>query len=250
MNHSLPNSDDKNRIALVTGGTRGIGAAICKALHQQGFKVVANYAANDEAAKIFSEETAIPVYKWDVCNPEACIDYVQKIEKECNGHIDILINNAGITDDRMLHKMTFEAWEKVIHTNLTSCFTMTQAVLHGMRERGYGRIINISSVNGLSGQLGQSNYAASKAGIIGFTKSLAKETAFKGITVNAVAPGYIATDMVKAMTPKDIEQITSQIPLKRLGAPEEVARCVTFLAANDAGYITGAVLSVNGGLYM
>jgi acetoacetyl-CoA reductase len=238
------------RVALVSGGSRGIGAAISKALQATGYKVAANYAGNDAAAAKFKEETGIPVYKWDVSGYEQCVEGVQKVSADL-GPIDILINNAGISRDTTLHKMTPEQWSDVINTNLNSLFNMTRPVIEGMRERGFGRIVNISSINGQKGQFGQTNYAASKAGDIGFTKSLAQENAGKGITVNAVCPGYIATEMVKAV-PKDIleKSILPQIPVRRLGEPEEVARCVVFLVAEEAGFITGSTLTVNGGQYM
>ncbi|HKH80918.1 MAG TPA: acetoacetyl-CoA reductase [Methylovirgula sp.] len=238
------------RVAVVSGGTRGIGAAISRALAASGYRVAAVYHGNDEAAAKFKSETAIPVYKWDVSDYAACIAGLSAVGADL-GPIDILVNNAGITRDSMLHKMTPEQWYAVINTNLNSLFNMTRPVIEGMRSRGFGRIVNISSINGQRGQMGQTNYAASKAGDIGFTKSLAQENAGKGITVNAVCPGYIATEMVKAV-PKDIleKSILPQIPVRRLGEPEEVARCVVFLVADEAGFITGATLSVNGGQYM
>jgi acetoacetyl-CoA reductase len=238
------------RVALVSGGSRGIGAAISKALQAAGYKVAANYAGNEAAAAKFKEQNGIPVYKWDVSSYEQCVEGVQKVSEDL-GPIDILINNAGITRDTTLHKMTPDQWSDVINTNLNSLFNMTRPVIEGMRERGFGRIVNISSINGHKGQFGQTNYAASKAGDIGFTKSLAQENAGKGITVNAVCPGYIATEMVKTV-PKDVleKSILPQIPVRRLGEPEEVARCVVFLVAEGAGFITGSTLSVNGGQYM
>ncbi|MCI0467859.1 MAG: beta-ketoacyl-ACP reductase [Beijerinckiaceae bacterium] len=238
------------RVAVVSGGTRGIGAAISKALKEAGYKVAANYAGNDEAAAKFKEETGIPVYKWDVSSYKACAEGLSKIEHEI-GPIDILINNAGITRDVMFHKMTPEQWHEVINTNLNSLFNMTRPVIDGMRQRSFGRIINISSINGQKGQVGQTNYTSSKAGDIGFTKSLAQENAGKGITVNAVCPGYIATDMVKAVPAEVLEKsVLPLIPLRRLGEPEEVARCVVFLAAEESGFITGATLTINGGQIM
>jgi len=220
------------RVAVVSGGTRGIGAAISRALAASGYRVAAVYHGNDEAAAKFKSETAIPVYKWDVSDYAACIAGLSAVGADL-GPIDILVNNAGITRDSMLHKMTPEQWYAVINTNLNSLFNMTRPVIEGMRSRGFGRIVNISSINGQRGQMGQTNYAASKAGDIGFTKSLAQENAGKGITVNAVCPGYIATEMVKAV-PKDIleKSILPQIPVRRLGEPEEVARCVVFLVAD------------------
>ncbi|MBK1624780.1 beta-ketoacyl-ACP reductase [Afifella marina] len=238
------------RTALVTGGTRGIGAAIAKALKDAGYQVAANYCGNDEKAASFKEETDIPVFKWDVSNEEACAQGVRQVEEEL-GPIDILVNNAGITRDAMFHKMTGEQWHKVIETNLGSLFNMSRPVWDGMRERGFGRIINISSINGQRGQIGQVNYSASKAGELGFTKALAQEGARKGITVNAITPGYIATEMIKAV-PQEVmdKQILPQIPIGRLGEPEEVARIVVFLASDDAGFITGSTLTANGGQYM
>ncbi|WP_119270704.1 acetoacetyl-CoA reductase [Taklimakanibacter deserti] len=238
------------RVAVVTGGTRGIGAAISKALKQEGHKVVASYAGNDEAAQKFKAETGIEVRKWDVGNYEACASNLKAIEAEF-GAIDILVNNAGITKDGMFHKMTSEQWYQVINTNLNSLFNMCRPLIEGMRERSFGRIINISSINGQKGQMGQVNYSASKAGDIGFTKALAQENAKKGITVNCVCPGYIATEMVMAV-PKEVleKSVIPQIPVGRLGQPEEVARCVVFLASDHSGFITGSVLTANGGQYM
>lgn len=237
------------RIALVTGGTRGIGAAISKQLRDDGCKVAANYAGNDEAAEKFSAETGIPTFKWSVAEYDACAEGIKKVEAEF-GPIDILVNNAGITRDAMFHRMTPEKWRQVIDTNLSGAFNMTHPVWSGMRDRGFGRIINISSVNGQKGQMGQANYSAAKAGELGFTKALAQEGAFKGITVNAVCPGYIATEMVMAVDEKIREAIIKQIPVGRLGLPEEIARCVSFLASDEAGYITGSTLSANGGQYV
>ena len=238
------------RVALVTGGTRGIGAAISVALKEAGYSVAASYGGNDEAANAFSGETGIPVYKWDVGDFEACKEGVARIEADL-GPIDVLVNNAGITRDGMFHRMSLENWNSVIKTNLDSLFNMTRNVIEGMRERGFGRIVSISSVNGQKGQMGQSNYSTAKAGLIGFTKALAQENAFKGITVNAVAPGYIGTEMVRAV-PEDVlkSKILPQIPVGRLGEPEEIARCVVFLAGEEAGFITGSTLSANGGQYM
>ncbi|MCB1478822.1 MAG: beta-ketoacyl-ACP reductase [Rhodobiaceae bacterium] len=238
------------RTALVTGGSRGIGAAISKALKDAGCKVAANYAGNDEAANAFKAETGIPVYKWSVADYDACVAGISQVEADL-GPIDILVNNAGITRDAMFHKMTPQQWNEVIGTNLTGLFNMTHPVFAGMRDRGFGRIINISSVNGQKGQMGQANYSAAKAGDIGFTKALAQEGAFKGVTVNAVCPGYIGTEMVRAV-PEDVlkSKILPQIPVGRLGEPEEIARCVVFLASDDAGFITGSTVSANGGQYM
>ncbi len=238
------------RTALVTGGTRGIGAAISIALKGAGYEVAANYHGNDEAARRFRSKTDIPVFKFDVADFESSRQGVAAVEAEI-GAIDILVNNAGITRDAAFHKMALEQWRAVISTNLDSLFNVTRQVIEGMRQRGFGRIINISSVNGQKGQFGQSNYSAAKAGVLGFTKALALENAKKGITVNAVAPGYIATEMVMAVPEKVLkEMILPQIPVGRLGEPEEVARCVLFLASEDAGFITGATLTANGGQYM
>ncbi len=238
------------RIALVTGGTRGIGRAISLALKESGATVAANYAANDEAANAFKIEAGIAVYKFDVGDFEACRDGIAKVETDV-GPIDILVNNAGITRDKPLHKMDPGHWDAVIATNLTSAFNLTRNVIDGMRERGFGRIVNISSINGQKGQFGQSNYSAAKAGLIGFTKAIALETAAKGITCNAIAPGYIATEMVKAV-PEDIinTKILPFIPAGRLGEPEEIGRCVVFLSSDEAGFITGSTLTANGGQYM
>jgi acetoacetyl-CoA reductase len=238
------------KVAVVSGGTRGIGGAISKALKAEGYAVAANYAGNDEAAAKFKAETGIPVYKWDVSNYKACAEGLAKIAHEI-GPIDILVNNAGITRDVMFHKMTPEQWYDVVNINLNSLFNMTRPVIEGMRERGFGRIVNISSINGQKGQVGQTNYTATKAGEIGFTKSLAQENAGKGITVNAICPGYIATDMVKAVPAEVLEKsVLPLIPVRRLGEPEEVARSVVFLVSEDSGFITGSTLTVNGGQYM
>ncbi len=238
------------RVALVTGGTRGIGAAISAALRDADYQVAANYGGNDEAANEFKEATGIPVYKWDVGDFGACQNGIAQVEADL-GPVEVLVNNAGITRDGMFHKMEPDQWRAVITTNLDSIFNMTRNVIDGMRGRGFGRIINISSVNGQKGQMGQSNYSAAKAGLIGFTKALAQESAFKGITVNAVAPGYIGTEMVRAV-PEDVlkSKILPLIPVGRLGEPEEVARCVVFLASEEAGFITGSTISANGGQYM
>jgi acetoacetyl-CoA reductase len=238
------------RIALVTGGSRGIGAAVSKALKAQGCTVAASYAGNDEAANAFKAETGIPVFKWDVSSHQACADGIKAVEAAL-GPIDILVNNAGITKDAMFHKMTAEQWNAVISTNLSSLFNMTQPIWGGMRDRGFGRIICISSINGQKGQMGQVNYSAAKAGELGFVKALAQEGAAKGITVNAICPGYIGTDMVKAV-PQDVleKRILPLIPVGRLGEPEEIARTVAFLAAEEAGFITGSTFSINGGQYM
>jgi acetoacetyl-CoA reductase len=238
-----------SRVALVTGGTRGIGAAISKGLAQAGFKVAANYAGNDEAASAFSAETGIPVFKWSVADYQACVDGTAKVEAEL-GPIEVLVNNAGITRDAMFHRMTREQWTEVIDTNLSGVFNMTHPLWNGMRDRKFGRIVNISSINGQKGQAGQANYSAAKAGDIGLTKTLALEGARAGITVNAICPGYIATEMVKAVDEKILnERILPLIPVGRLGEPEEIARCVVFLASDEAGFITGSTLSANGGQY-
>ena len=239
----------RSRVALVTGGTRGIGAAIGKALQAAGYLVAASYAGNDEKANAFRDETAIGVYKWDVSGTEACAEGIAKVEADL-GPVEILVNNAGITKDGMFHKMTAEQWNAVINTNLNSLFNMTRPVWEGMRERGFGRVINISSINGQKGQMGQVNYSAAKAGELGFTKALAQEGARKGITVNAICPGYIGTEMVRAVPEKVMESIVAAIPVGRLGEPEEIARCVVFLASEDAGFITGSTLTANGGQVM
>lgn len=239
----------KGRVAIVTGGTRGIGKAIALDLKKAGCKVVASYNGNVEAAELFKKETGIKTYRFDVADFDACNEAVRTIEQEV-GPIDILINNAGITRDGFLHKMGDDNWNAVINTNLNSCFNMCRAVIEGMRARKFGRIVSISSVNGQLGQFGQTNYSAAKAGVFGFTKALARECANKGITVNAVAPGYIGTDMVRAVPEKVMENIISGIPVGRIGEPEEIARAVCFLAADQAGFITGETLSVNGGQHM
>lgn len=238
------------RVALVTGGTRGIGAAIAKALSAAGYRVAANYGGNDEAANKFKAETGIPVFKWDVSSYAACAKGVKTVEAEL-GPVEVLVNNAGITRDGMFHKMTIEQWTAVVNTNLNSLFNMCRPVIEGMRERNFGRIVNISSINGQKGQMGQTNYSAAKAGELGFTKALAQENAKKGITVNAICPGYVATEMVQAV-PKEVleKNILPQIPVGRLAEPEEVARCVLFLVADEAGFITGSTLSVNGAQYL
>ncbi|MGC1666665.1 MAG: acetoacetyl-CoA reductase [Pseudolabrys sp.] len=237
------------RVALVTGGPRGIGAAISKALKAGGYKVAANYGGNDAAAQKFKAETGIPVFKWDVSSYEACADGIKKVEAEV-GPVEVLVNNAGITRDAMFHRMKPDQWSAVINTNLGSLFNMCRPVIEGMRERKFGRIVNISSINGQKGQAGQTNYSAAKAGELGFTKALAQEGARSGITVNAICPGYINTEMVQAV-PKDVleKSILPLIPIGRLGEPEEIARCVAFLASDEAGLITGATLSANGGQF-
>ena len=237
------------RVAIVTGGTRGIGHAISVALKQKGYRIAANYAGNDAAAQQFQAETGIPVYKWSVADYDACAAGVARVEKDL-GPVDVLVNNAGITRDGMFHKMTKQQWDEVIGTNLNGLFNMTRPVWEGMRARKFGRVINISSINGQKGQMGQVNYSAAKSGDLGFTKALAQEGARSGITVNAICPGYIATEMVKAIDPGVLEKaILPQIPVGRLGEPEEIARIVTFLAADDAGFITGSTISANGGQF-
>jgi acetoacetyl-CoA reductase len=238
------------RVAVVTGGSRGIGAAVSKALKAAGYNVAATYAGNDEAANAFKAETGIPVYKWDVSSTEACAAGLKQVEADL-GPVEVLVNNAGITRDSAFHRMTAEQWHAVINTNLNSLFNMTRPVIEGMRTRKFGRIINISSINGQKGQFGQANYSAAKAGDLGFTKALAQESAKLGITVNAICPGYIATEMVMAVSQEIREKnIIPQIPAGRLGEAEEIARCVVFLAADEAGFITGSTLSANGGQYM
>ncbi len=235
------------KVALVTGGTRGIGAPIALALKDKGYKVIVTYHSKMDVAKKFEETTKIPVYQWDISNFEACQKGIDAVIRD-HGPIDVLINNGGITRDGVLHRQSSDHWNHVINTNLTSCFNMTRCVIESMRERGFGRIINISSVNALKGQIGQANYCASKAGIIGFTKAIALENAKKGITANVIAPGYIDTDMVRAVSEPVLEQIINSIPLGRLGQAEEIARAVLFLADDHASYITGETLNINGGL--
>ncbi len=236
------------RTALVTGGSRGIGAAISIALKKAGYNVAANYAGNDEAAQKFKAETGIPVYKWSVAEYDACVEGIRQVEADI-GPIDVLVNNAGITRDAPFHKMTPQQWKEVIDTNLSGVFNMTHPLWNGMRERKFGRVITISSINGQKGQFAQANYSASKAGDLGFTKALAQEGARAGITVNAVCPGYIATDMVMAVPEKVRESIIAQIPVGRLGEADEIARCVVFLASEEAGFITGSTISANGGQF-
>lgn len=237
------------KIAVVTGGTRGIGLSITKVLVAEGYKVAALYHGNEEAAKKCAAETGAVVFKADVASFSECQAAIAQIESQL-GPVSILVNNAGITKDGMLHKMPEENWHAVLETNLTSCFNMCRAVIAGMRERGFGRIINISSINGQKGQLGQCNYSAAKAGMLGFTKALAQESASKGITVNAICPGYIATEMTEAMPHEVLEGIIRQIPVLRMGKPEEIADLVAFLASDKAAFMTGATLSINGGQYM
>ncbi|HAA36674.1 MAG TPA: beta-ketoacyl-ACP reductase [Gammaproteobacteria bacterium] len=235
--------------AIVTGGTRGIGAAISVALSEDGHKVAATYAGNDEAAEAFKTQTGISVYRFDVADFDQCADSVSRIETDL-GAVGILVNNAGITRDGTLHRMDFEQWNAVLQTNLSSCYNMCRNVIDGMRERGFGRIVNIGSVNGQAGQYGQVNYAAAKSGIHGFTKALALEGAAKGVTVNAIAPGYVDTDMVRAVPEKVLEKIIATIPVGRLGYASDIARAVRFLVADDATFITGSTLSINGGQHM
>jgi len=238
-----------SRTALVTGGSRGIGAAISVALKAAGYKVAANYAGNDEAAKKFSDETGIKTYKWSVADYDACVAGIKAVEADL-GPVEVLVNNAGITRDAMFHRMTPQQWKEVIDTNLNGAFNMTHPLWSGMRDRKFGRVITISSINGQKGQAGQANYSASKAGDIGFTKALAQEGARAGITVNVICPGYIGTEMVRAIDEKVLnERIIPQIPVGRLGEPEEIARCVVFLASDEAGFITGSTISANGGQY-
>lgn len=237
------------RIAVVTGGTRGIGEAISVGLKEAGYTVAAAYAGNEEAANRFKEKTGIAVYKFNVADFEACEAAAKQIESEL-GPVDILVNNAGITRDGTMHRMSFDQWNAVIQTNLASCFNMSRVVIDGMRERGFGRIVNIGSINGQAGQYGQVNYAAAKSGIHGFTKALAQEGAAKGITVNAIAPGYIDTDMVRAVPENVLEKIIAKIPVGRLGQASEIARGVLFLVSDEGGFITGSTLSINGGQHM
>lgn len=237
------------RTAIVTGGTRGIGAAISLGLHKAGYQVAANYAGNDAAAEKFSAETGIKAFKWDVGDYAACQAGIAAVEAAL-GPVDTLVNNAGITRDSMLHKMTPEMWREVIRVDLDSLFNMCRPLIDGMRERGFGRIINVSSINGQKGQMGQTNYSAAKAGVIGFTKALAQETARKGITVNCLAPGYIDTEMVSAVPQKVLDGIIATIPVGRLGTADEMAQCVLFLADEKSGFITGATLTANGAQYI
>ena len=238
------------KIALVTGGTRGIGAAIAKKLKEDGYTVVSSYVGNTEKAEEFTKNTGIKTYKFDAGYFESCQKAVQEIENDLGSNVDIVVNNAGITRDKFFHKMAPEDWSAVINTNLNSMFNITRSVIEKMRAKKFGRIISISSINGLKGQVGQSNYSAAKAGIIGFSKAVALENANKGITVNVVAPGYIGTDMVKKIDPKILETIVSQIPTGRLGEPDEIGSLVSYLASDKASFITGATLSINGGQYM
>ncbi|MEL0154999.1 acetoacetyl-CoA reductase [Sphingopyxis sp.] len=237
------------RVAIVTGGSRGIGEAISLALKDMGVRVAANYAGNDEKARAFTERTGIPAYRWDVGDHQACLDGCTQVAADL-GPIDIVVNNAGITRDGTLARMTFDDWNDVMRINLGGCFNMAKATFGGMVERGWGRIVNIGSINGQAGQYGQVNYAAAKSGIHGFTKALAQEGAKKGVTVNAIAPGYIDTDMVAAVPPAVLEKIVAKIPVGRLGHAEEIARGVAFLCSEDAGFVTGSTMSINGGQHM
>jgi len=237
------------RVAIVTGGTRGIGEAISVALRDLGMKVAANYAGNDERAREFSERAGIPAYKWDVADFEACQAGIAKVQEEL-GPVDVLVNNAGITRDSTMKRQSQQQWQEVIDTNLGGCFNMAKAVFDGMGERGYGRIVNIGSINGQAGQYGQVNYAAAKSGIHGFTKALAQEGARNNVTVNAIAPGYIDTDMVAAVPEDVLAKIVAKIPVRRLGKAEEIARGVAFLVDENAGFVTGSTLSINGGQHM
>jgi acetoacetyl-CoA reductase len=238
-----------SRVAIVTGGTRGIGRAICEALRDQGATVVANYAGNEEKARAFTGETGIKAYKWNVGDHEECLEGCARVSAEV-GPVDILVNNAGITRDGTLLRMSYDDWAEVLRVNLGGCFNMAKACFPGMKERGWGRIVNIGSINGQAGQYGQVNYAAAKSGIHGFTKALAQEGARFGITVNAIAPGYIDTEMVAAVPENVLEKIVARIPVGRLGHAEEIARGVAFLCAEDAGFVTGSTLSMNGGQHM
>src|SRR3954453_6626206 len=237
------------RVAIVTGGTRGIGEAISIALKDMGMKVAANYAGNEQRAREFSDRSGIPAYKWDVSDYEACQAGVREVEADL-GPVDVLVNNAGITRDTTMKRMDHQKWQEVIDTNLGGCFNMAKAVFEGMQARAYGRIVNIGSINGQAGQYGQVNYAAAKSGIHGFTKALAQEGAAKGVTVNAIAPGYLHTDMVRAVPPNVLEKIVAKVPVGRLGKAAEIARGVLFLVADEGGFVTGATMSINGGQHM
>ena len=239
-----------SQIAIVTGGTRGIGKAIAVALKDAGYRVGVNYASRVETAEAFTEETVIPAFKWDVSDFDDCARGVKEVETHYEGSVSVLINNAGITRDGAMHKMDAQKWQDVINTNLNSCFNMSRAVIEKMRGNNYGRIVNISSINGQVGQFGQTNYSAAKAGVLGFTKALARESAFKGVTVNAIAPGYIATDMTSSIRQDILDDIISNIPVGRMGDVEEIARAVLFLIDKEAGFITGETLSINGGQFM
>lgn len=243
-------SDPRQRFALITGGTRGIGAAIARRLGQSGYRVAVTYHSNDAAAQAFVKDTGIRAYKWDAADFAACQRGVNQVQADAGQPVDILVNNAGVTRDAMLHKMTLEQWRTVLEDDLFACFNMSRVLIEGLRARTWGRIINIASINGQKGQLGQTNYSAAKAGMIGFTKALALECAHKGITVNAIAPGYTATEMVAAVDPKVLQGIVAQIPVGRLAQPEEIAHAVAFLVDERSGFITGSTLSINGGQYL
>jgi acetoacetyl-CoA reductase len=236
-----------SKLAVVTGGTRGIGKAISKELHEEGYLVIANYSSNDSSAKQFEEETGIKTMKWNVSDYHECQKQIESISNQFNLPVSVLINNAGISRDAMLHKLEHDKWMEVMNVNLNSCFNMCKAVITPMREQNYGRIVNISSINALTGNIGVSNYSAAKAGILGLTKALAKESAGKGITVNAVAPGYVNTELLANVSEKVMADIINQIPVKRLGTPEEISRLVRFLVAPESGFITGETISINGG---
>ncbi len=240
---------DHGRIAVVTGGIQGLGAAMCRTLAERGFNPIATHLGGGDRARAFADETGFPVFEWDVSDISACEDGMARI-REAHGPVDVLVNNAGVNRDRMFHKMSRDEWDAVLQVDLGSMFNVTRQVIADMRERRYGRIINVSSVNAQKGQAGQTNYCAAKAGVIGFTKALARESASKGITVNAIAPGYTDTPMVDKVPDEIMETILKQVPVGRLAEPQEIARCVAFLASEDAGFITGATLSVNGGFYM
>jgi len=238
-----------SKVALVTGGTRGIGESIAVELKEAGYETVSNYGGNDERAREFSERTGIPVYKFDVSDFDACQEGIAQVERDV-GPVSVLVNNAGITRDRTMHKMTHEMWQAVLDTNLGSCFNMCRGVIEGMRERKFGRIVNVGSLNGQAGQYGQVNYAAAKSGIHGFTKALALESAAYGVTVNAVAPGYVDTDMVRNVPADVLEKIVAKIPVGRLGTAHDIARGILFLVSDEGGFITGSTLSINGGQHM
>ena len=240
---------DSGRVALVTGGIQGLGSASCEALAKHGFKIAATHLGGGERARAFADRTGFKVYEWDVSDLKACESGVRKVEKEL-GPVDVLVNNAGVNRDGMFHKMSRDQWDAVIDVDLGSMFNVTRQVINGMRERGYGRIINISSVNARRGQAGQTNYCAAKAGVLGFTRALARESASKGITVNAIAPGYADTPMVEKVPDKIIQAVLNQVPVGRLAKPADIARCAVFLASEEASYLTGLVIDANGGWYM
>lgn len=237
------------RVVLITGGTTGIGAVTARMFKERGYQVACNYVGSKDQADQFTADTSIPAYQWDVTDPDACESGVKKVESDL-GPVSVLVNNAGIVRDRTITKMSVEEWQSVLNVDLNACFYMSRQVVPGMKEQKFGRIISLSSVNGLAGQFGQTNYAAAKAGIIGFTKSLALETARYGITANAVAPGYTDTSMMQVVPDETLQKIVNQVPVGRLAKPEEIARAILFLADDESGFITGETLSVNGGLYM